>query len=234
VGTPYGPSPTIIIGDLGGKNVAFLQRNETKHMHPPHNINYRANIWALYTLGVERVLVTDVVGAINLKYNLGDLVVPLDFIDLTKSRDHTFYDDSPVTHIDVSVPYCPDLSANLLKAAGETTTRVWHNAVYLCVEGPRYETPAETRMFRRLGCDIVGMTGIPELVLARELEMCYTSLCLVTNMASGLQDRISAELISEASRKNQNILQDVLTKTVKYTSWKRSCSCARTLEGTRI
>lgn len=233
VGTPYGPSPTITISNFGGKDVAYLPRHGEKHTLPPHKINYRANIWALHTLGVERIVATNAVGAINIKYTLGDLAVPSDFIDFTKNRSQTFFDEAPVTHIDSSEPYCPELRKILLNAAESRVEKIWHDVVYLCTEGPRYETPAEIRMFRGLGCDVVGMTGMPELVLARELEMCYASLCFITNMATGLQKHLSAELISEGSRKLKNTLQNVLEESVVRIPWKRSCLCSRTLEGTR-
>jgi 5'-methylthioadenosine phosphorylase len=233
VGTPYGPSPTITISNFGGKDVAYLPRHGEKHTWPPHKINYRANIWALHALGVERILATNAVGAINIKYMPGDLAVPSDFVDFTKNRSHTFYDEAPVTHIDVSEPYCPELRKILLKAAENGVERTWHDVVYVCTEGPRYETPAESRMFRGLGCDVAGMTGIPEVVLARELEMCYASLCFITNMAAGLQKHLSAELISEGSRKLRQTLQKVLEDAVIRIPWKRSCRCSRTLEGTR-
>jgi 5'-methylthioadenosine phosphorylase len=234
IGTPFGPSPLITIGDFGGKEVACLPRHGEKHTVPPHKINYQANVWALHNLGVERILGTNAVGAINIKYQEGDLVIPSDFIDFTKSRAQTFFNDAPVTHIDVSTPYCPELSDLLRGAAQKHNAVIWDNAVYLCTEGPRYETPAEIRMFRRLGCDIAGMTAIPELILARELEMCYSSLCFVTNMAAGLQDKLTAELIAEGSRRQTQRLSNVLEEAVRQVSWKKQCSCARSLEGTRV
>jgi 5'-methylthioadenosine phosphorylase len=234
VGTPYGPSPPITVGVVGGKGVAFLPRHGEKHAQPPHRLNYRANLWALHALGVERVFATNAVGAINLQYRPGDLVVPGDFIDFTRNRVQTFYDEAPVTHIDVSAPYCPELRALVSQAAAGRGARVWGDAVYLCTEGPRYETPAEIRMFRSLGGDVVGMTGLPEVVLARELEMCYVALCFVTNMAAGLQARLSAELIIEDSRRLQTTLEAVVTDAIRAVPWTRSCECARTLEGTRV
>jgi len=234
VGTPYGPSPTVTISDFGGKDVAYLPRHGEKHTIPPHRINYRANIWALHSLGVERILATNAVGAINVKYKPGDLAIPSDFIDITKSRNYTFYDEAPVTHIDVSTPYCSELREILIRAAKNKVERTWHDVVYLCTEGPRYETPAEIRMFKKFGCDVVGMTGVSELILARELEMCYASVCFVTNMAAGLQERLSAELIAEDSRKLKDIIQEVLREAVEHIPWKRSCLCPRTLEGTRV
>ena len=235
VGTPYGPSPTITIGSFNGrKTVAYLPRHGEKHTFPPHRINYRANIWALNSLGVERIFATNAVGAININYQLGDIVVPKDFIDFTRSRISTFYDEAPVTHIDVSVPYCPQLRTLLLNATKKKDVKVWDDAVYLCAEGPRYETPAEIRMFRILGADIVGMTSLPELVLARELEMCYASICFITNMAAGLQNHLSAELIEEYSRKLECTLKDILQEATKNVFWKKTCFCSRTLEGTRF
>jgi 5'-methylthioadenosine phosphorylase len=139
-----------------------------------------------------------------------------------------------VTHIDVSEPYCPELRNILLQATEGSGERVWGDAVHLCTDGPRFETPAEIRMFRGLGCDVVGMTGLPEVVLALELEMCYVSLCFVTNMAAGMQERLSAELIIEDSRRLKKTLQTVLNTSIKNVSWKRSCYCSRTLEGTRV
>ena len=234
MGTPYGPSPTIMIGKFGGKDVAYLPRHGKKHNLPPHKINYRANVWALQALGVERVLALNAVGAINTKYSLGDFAIPTDFVDFTKSRSFTFYNEAPVTHIDVSTPYCPELRKILFETAKKVIEGVWHDAIYLCTEGPRYETPAEIQVFRKLSCDVAGMTGLPELVLARELEMCYASLCFVTNMAAGLQKHLSAELIVEVSRKLKKPLQDVLKEAIESIPWKRSCLCSRTLEGTRV
>jgi 5'-methylthioadenosine phosphorylase len=234
IGTPFGPSPRITIGAFGGKEVAYLPRHGEKHTVPPHKINYQANIWALHNLGVERIFGTNAVGAINIKYQEGDLVIPSDFVDFTKSRTQTFFNEAPVTHIDVSTPYCPELHDLLQEAVQKHNEVIWDNAVYLCTEGPRYETPAEIRMFRRLGCDVVGMTAIPELVLARELEMCYSSLCFVTNMAAGLQDKLMAELIADGSRQQTQRLSNVLEEAIRQVPWKKQCSCARSLEGTRV
>ncbi|MFQ6075423.1 MAG: S-methyl-5'-thioinosine phosphorylase, partial [Candidatus Bathyarchaeia archaeon] len=180
VGTPYGPTPPITLARIGGREVAFLPRHGERHTHAPHRINYRANIWALHTLGVERVLATSAVGGINVEYSPGDLVIPDDFIDFTKHRALTFYDEAPVTHIDMTEAYCPELRRILIEAAKERRAGVWERGVYACTEGPRFETPAEIRMLRALGCDVVGMTGFPEVVLAREVETCYATLCYVS------------------------------------------------------
>jgi len=233
VGTPYG-IPTLHIGKINGKNVIFLPRHGLNHSVPPHRINYRANIYALYKMGVERILATNAVGAINLNFKPGDIVVPHDFIDFTKFRSVTFFDDAPVTHIDVSQPYCPELRNLLISAAERLGLHVWDRAVLVCTEGPRFETPAEIKMFRNLSCDIVGMTGIPESVLARELEMCYASICYVSNMAAGVQKRLTAIEVSKVSRDIVPKIEQVLIETIKTLPYKRSCSCANALKDARF
>lgn len=182
VRTPYGFSPYITRGIVGKSNVIFLPRHGSKHEVPPHKINYRADMWSLKKMGIERVISTNAVGAINDKYKPGDLVVPSDIIDFTRSRITTFHDEAPVVHIDLTNPYCPQLSELLCSSARKIAHKCWNGAVLATTEGPRFETPAEIRMMRNVGCDIVGMTGSPEVFLARELEMCYASMCFVSNM----------------------------------------------------
>jgi len=234
LGTPYGPSPTLTIGRMGGKDVVFLPRHGEGHRLPPHRINNRANIFALHSLGVERILATSVVGALNPKYKPGDIVIPSDFIDFTRSRQLTFYDDAPVTHIDVSRLYCPELREIISEAAKKRVENVWTDAVYLCTDGPRYESPAEVCMFRAFGCDVVGMTGMPEAVLAHELEMCYATICFVSNMAAGMQDKVSAEEVVEKSKVLGSLVGGVLKEAIADIPKKRSCSCSNVLEGARV
>jgi 5'-methylthioadenosine phosphorylase len=234
VGTPYGPSPTMTLHRLEGRNVVFLPRHGERHDLPPHKINYRSNIWALHSLNVERIIATCAVGGINPEYERGALVIPRDFIDFTRLRPQTFYDSEPVTHIDVSQLYCPDLRNVLIQCAKARSGKVWADSIYLCTEGPRYESPAEIGMFRSFGCDVVGMTGIPEAILARELEMCYAPLCFVTNQAAGLQDRISAEDVMVESRRIRGVVREVLRNVVTNLPRRRHCPCSRTLEGARV
>lgn len=234
LGTPYGPSPTLTIGRVVGRDIVFLPRHGEGHTQPPHKINNRANIFALHSLGVERILATNVVGGINPKYKPGDVVIPKDFIDFTRSRQSTFYDEGPVTHIDVSMLYCPELREIVSKIAKERMENVWSDATYVCTEGPRYESPAEIRMFRTFGCDIIGMTGIPEAVLAHELEMCYATVCFVSNMAASIQEKISAEKIVEKSKILESVVGKILKEAIRNISDKRSCSCSNALEGARV
>lgn len=234
VGTPYGlPSP-ISIGDVEGKKVAFLPRHGSSHTVPPHRVNYRANIFALHLLGVERILATNAVGSLNSRLEPGNLVVPRDLVDFTKLRKGTFYDGSPVTHVDMSQPYCPETRSILIKAAEHAGDRVWGEGVLACTEGPRYETPAEVKMLQILGCDVVGMTGVPEAVLARELEMCYASLCYVSNMGVGLQDSQAASELAEIAEKKKFVIEQVLKETIISLPKTRSCVCARALENARL
>jgi 5'-methylthioadenosine phosphorylase len=234
VGTPYGPSPTLTIRKIGETDVVFLPRHGIQHQFPPHMINNRANVFALHHMGVERILATNTVGAINSQMKPGNIVIPNDFIDFTKSQPVTFYDEGPVTHIDVTSIYCPELRQIIIDSGETPRTPVWTDAVYGNTEGPRYESPAEIRMLRTFGCDIVGMTGVPEAILAHELEMCYASICFVSNMAAGMQEKISTEEVLDNTKRFERNLWKLLNQTIKNIPRKRSCNCANTLEGARI
>jgi len=233
-GTPYGLAPPIFMGEIDGKRVAFMPRHGVHHGVPPHKVNYQANIYALFDVGVKRILATNAVGAINRNIKPGDLVVPHDLVDFTKSRRSTFYDSEPVTHVDVSQLFCPEVRSALIKTAKGVGVRVVDHAVLVCTEGPRLETPAEIRMFGRMGCDVVGMTVMPEAVLARELEMCYATICFVTNLAAGMQKRLTAEELVKVAKETAPILQQILRETVGHLPTKRLCPCAGALEQARF
>ncbi len=230
VGTPYGLSPPISLGETYGKKIAFLPRHGIDHSKPPHKINYRANIYALHKLGVERIIATNAVGAINQNFKPGDLVIPHDLIDFTKTRQTTFYEGKPVTHIDMTQPYCPELREILIKTSRKSGRKVWDSGVLVCTEGPRFETPAEIRMFKQLGCDIVGMTSMPEAVLARELEICYANICFVSNMAAGIGKRLSVVEVVEVANEVMRDLKEILINTIKEIPEERSCPCAHALK----
>jgi 5'-methylthioadenosine phosphorylase len=236
VKTPYGTAPVLSIGTVDDRRVAFLSRHGPSHSVPPHRINYKANIDALRKLGVEQIITTNAVGAINRDFQPGDVVVPHDFIDFTKTRPTTFYDKAPVTHIDMSQPYCPEIRKLLIQTTRGEGLQVRDKAVLVCTEGPRYETPAEIEMLRRLGADIVGMTCCPEVVLARELEMCYATICYVSNMAAGMQQRLSALEVSKVSKKILPAIGEVLIGAIKGLPFKREdrCSCSGALKNARF
>lgn len=231
VETPYG-SVEAVTGRLRGREVVFLPRHGKGHANPPHRVNYLANIYALKELGVTRVIATNSVGGINPGLRPGDVVVPHDFVDLTRGRTSTFYDEE-VVHINLSTPYCPEVREALMGAAKAVLGRA-HEGVYACTEGPRFETPAEIRMLRTLGCDVVGMTGCPEAALARELELCYASVCTVTNYAAGLGEELTATDVLEVVRRNEENLRRVLVGAIEKMPEERSCGCGKALIGARM
>ena len=211
--------------------MVFLPRHGEGHSVPPHKVSYRANLWGLKSLGVERIIATNAVGALDEELQPGSIVIPSDIIDFTKSRANTFYEGPPVTHVDVSEPYCPTLRKSLDEAASGAGRRGKADIVMACTEGPRYETPAEIRMLRTLGAGIVGMTAAPEAFLARELEMCYASVSFVSNMAAGMQRVLSAQEVEERGRDSGQILNKIIIGTIEIIpDSRRGCSCGRALE----
>ncbi|MDY6029638.1 MAG: S-methyl-5'-thioadenosine phosphorylase [Acidaminococcaceae bacterium] len=185
--TPYGDA-LCNLGSMSGNQVAFITRHGTGHSVPPHKVNYRANIWALKSLGTEEIFATTAVGSLNNDMRPGHFVVCDNALDFTKSRINTFYDtpERGVAHVDFSYPYCPELRRKVINCLKNTDIVFHERGVYVCTEGPRFETAAEIRMFAQLGGDVVGMTNIPESLLAREAEMCYTNCSIVTNMGAGI------------------------------------------------
>jgi len=224
--TPYG-SASISIGELGGQEIAFLTRHGAGHSIAPHAINYRANIRALADLGVENVIAVNAVGGIRADFLPGHIVVPDQLIDYTWGRESTFYDGAPsdnqasdeiaVQHIDFSEPYDERLRAILLDVLQSHEMPHGREGVYACTQGPRFETAAEIRRLQRDGCDLVGMTGMPEAALARELNIAYASLCLVVNPAPGLHaEAITLDAIMAVLAEGMDQVNTVLNASVKY------------------
>jgi len=232
--TPYGSPPPISVGLTGNEEVAFLPRHGPKHDLPPHKVNYRANLHALKQVGVERVIATNAVGAINETYAPGDFVIPSDILDFTRCRISTFFESAPVTHIDVSEPYCSQISSILEDSCRATNVQVRDKATLAVTEGPRYETPAEIRMLRRLGSDIVGMTGAPEVFLARELEMCYAAVCFVSNKAAGMQQRLSAVEVMNVAKRIMPSMVELLRYAVEHIPNERSCTCGHGIHQAQV
>ena len=228
IDTPYGLI-TLKTADVNGTEIAFLKRHGEGHTVPPHLINYRANIWALKKLGVKKIIATGAVGSISPSYQVGEVALIDQFLDFTKNRTQTFYEggDQGVLHVDVSQPYCSDLRGNIIQAAQNMDLKIKTTGVYVCTEGPRFETPAEIKMFRMLGGELVGMTGVPEVVLARELGMCYATIALVTNAAAGITKLplTHAEVID-----TMNVLAETVAKLVENTCTlitnEQNCYCA--------
>lgn len=190
VSTPYGePSAPFTYGEYCDHEVVFLPRHGLGHTIPPHKINYRANIWALNNINVNYVIAVASVGGIREDMIPGTLTVPNQIIDYTMSRSHTFFDDlrSPVTHIDFTLPYCDELRGKLIEAAKNANLDMVTDGTYGATQGPRLETAAEIIRLREDGCSIVGMTGMPEAALAREMKLCYATAAVVVNWAAGCE-----------------------------------------------
>ncbi len=205
VHTPYGePSGPITHGRIDGKRIAFLARHGYTHNIPPHRVNYRANIWALKSLGVEKIVAIAAVGGITPAMQPMRLVIPDQIIDYTWGRKHTFYEEglSHVTHIDFSWPYCAEVRDALLKAAEMAGLDVVKKATYGATQGPRLETAAEIARMEHDGCDLVGMTAMPEAALARELGLCYAACAVVANWAAG---KDAQEITMDEIRHNLNV-----------------------------
>jgi 5'-methylthioadenosine phosphorylase len=190
VATPYGEVQVELV-QVEGQEVVFIPRHSFDHSIPPHRVNYRGNIAALRELGASCVLASAAVGSMNEDLPPGALSLLTQFIDFTHARPATFYDgeEGRVVHVDVTDPYCPDLRKELMEAAGALGETLNPEAVYVCTEGPRFETPAEIHMFRQLGGEVVGMTNCPEVALAREAGICYAAVALVTNWAAGVSSK---------------------------------------------
>jgi len=233
VRTPYG-RVEVLVGDLGSRRVAFLPRHGRRHEAPPHLVNYRANLWALRSLGVKRILAVSACGSLNPRMRPGGLVLLDQFLDFTKGRPATFYTGGGkgVVHVDLTEPYCPELRRILQEAAKEEGIRLHPRGTYVCTEGPRFETAAEIRAFRRLGGDLVGMTNVPECVLARELEMCYAAVGLVTNFAAGLAGtKLTHTEVAERMGEGTKTIARLFLSSLPRIPPRRSCPCSRALEG---
>jgi len=231
--TEYGKPPPVTMGIIKDREVAFIPRHGVKHEIPPHKVNYRAVIIGLKNLGVERIIATNAAGAINEKYKPEDIAIPVDIIDFTKTRPTTLYDEAPVTHVDVTEPYCPSLRKLLIESAKEHVKQVWTDSVMVCTEGPRFETPAEIRMFRLLGCDLVGMTGAPEVFLAREAGLCYAAICFVSNMAAGMQAQLTHKEVEEVGSRIISTMTAIVSQSIARLDDAEPCRC-KTLLATGV
>ena len=227
VETKYG-NVSVESSSIGEHKIFFINRHGKESNIPPHKINYLANIDALAASHVSCILSIGTVGSMKKSIKPGDFVIPHDFIDFTKSRIYTFFDGKRV-HIDMTDPYCPSLRETMIDTAKKTATVPIHErGVYLATEGPRLETATEIRYFSQFA-DIVGMTGVPETVLAREMGICYASICVVCNMATGIQKRLTADEISNLYKKQEPILADFLRNIIKSLHNERTCKCKNIL-----
>ena len=227
VQTPYG-EVLAYHNTIRGKRIAIIPRHSGKNHMPPHKINYRANIWAINVLGAKRVISTNSVGSMR-EHPVGSFVVLDDFIDFTRNRPSTFYDDTTV-HIDVSEPYCAEIRKVLIRAL-EKQRFLYTEGIYACTEGPRFETRAEIHMLSKFA-DVVGMTGVPEVTLAKELSLCYASLALVTNQACGMTThKLTADEVTEVVGKTQEAILAIISDAIENIPKVRNCKCRFSREG---
>ncbi len=228
VKTDYGEVEVSIL-EIFSKKVAFIPRHASGHSIPPHKINFRANIDALKNVGVTQIIATNSVGSMNENMPPGTFVIPNDFLDFSQDRKKTFYEDK-VVHIDVTEPYCPTLR-DILAKSGDVIL----GGTYVCTEGPRFETPAEIRMFKMLGGDLVGMTGLPEVTPAREREMCYNSICIVSNYASGIsENELTIDEVFEMVGKMEARLLEMIYNFIKNAEDSPDCQCHHALDGAEV
>jgi len=231
VSTPYGdPSDRVVVGEVAGRTVAFVPRHGADHRFPPHRIPYRANLWALRSLGVRQVLAPCAVGGLRPELGPGTLVVPDQLVDRTTGRSQTFHEEGAV-HVSFADPYCPAGRAAVLHAS-----RDWpavDGGTMVVIDGPRFSTRAESRWYAEQGWSVINMTGHPEAVLARELALCYTSVALVTDLDAGVESGhgVTQEEVFRVFRENTDRLRTTLFDVVAALPEDRSCPCPQALDG---
>lgn len=237
VDTPYGsPSDPVTVGEIAGRSVAFLPRHGRDHRFPPHRIPFRANLWALRSLGVEQVIGPSAVGSLDPAVGAGALAVPDQLVDRTRSREGTYYDSGPV-HVSFADPYCPaGRSAAIDVARRAGWEPVLDSANLVVIEGPRFSTRAESRWYAAQGWELVGMTGYPEAVLARELAACYVPLSLVTDVDAGVEEGagVTQDEVFRVFARNIEQLRNVVAELVVELPAQRTCPCAHALDGMEL
>ncbi|MCD6275167.1 MAG: S-methyl-5'-thioadenosine phosphorylase [Thermoplasmata archaeon] len=234
VHTPYGaPSGNVEIGEINGVEVAFIPRHGKGHFIPPHRVNYRANIYALHRMGVERVIGISAVGSLKEDYRPGEIVIPDQYIDFTKKREYTFYDGPKVVHISMADPFCPKLRDIFSETIQELGYPYHDKGTYVCIEGPRFSTRAESRMFREFA-DIIGMTLVPEVQLAREMEMCYVTIATITDYDVWAEKPVSTEEVLRVMQENEEKVKKILQNGIPRIPEERNCPCKDALKGAEI
>jgi 5'-methylthioadenosine phosphorylase len=237
IGTPYGaPSAPLSIGTIDGKQVAFLPRHGLSHELPPHEINYRANLWAMKELGVTRVIGPCAAGSLKREVEPGHFVVSDQLVDRTSGRKDTFYDGPVTTHVSFADPYCPELRRLALEQARAQGITAHDGGTVVTVQGPRFSTRAESNWYQDSGWEVINMTQYPEAYLARELEMCYVNIALITDYDVGVEgeEAVSHDQVLKVFEQNNERLRDLLFALAPGIPEQRSCICSHALEGARL
>jgi 5'-methylthioadenosine phosphorylase len=235
IDTPYGPpSDLLALGEIAGRKVAFLPRHGRHHQHPPHTIPYRANLWAMGKLGVKRILAPCVVGSLQPHVQLGDIVICDQFVDRTSGRVDTFYDGPVTAHVSAADPYCPELRKWVIEAGRSLKLRVHDRGTVVVVQGPRFSTRAESRWYKSFGWEVINMTQYPEVTLARELEICYVNISLVTDYDVWQPEPVSHLEILKVLTQNIENVKKLIYEVVPKISKDRHCPCSSALSMTKF
>jgi 5'-methylthioadenosine phosphorylase len=235
--TPYGrPSAPIVVGDVGGRRVAFLPRHGRRHELPPAQVPYRANVWAMRELGVRRLIGPCASGALRAELELGTFVVCDQFVDRTWGRDDTFFPGPETVHVSAADPYCDDLRTVLVETARELSIPVVDRGTVVVIQGPRFSTRAESRWFQSQGFDVINMTAYPEGYLARELELCYANISMVTDHDVGVEgmEPVSSETVMRVFAENNERLRELLFAAIPKVGPQPRDACATALAGARV
>jgi 5'-methylthioadenosine phosphorylase len=237
IDTPFGPpSDVLTIGTVAGRSVAFLPRHGRDHRFPPHRIPYLANLWALRSVGVRQVLAPSAVGSLSAEYGPGTLVIPDQVVDRTSGRPQTYYADGAAVHVQFADPYCASGRSVAVEAGRAGGWDLVPSGTLVVIEGPRFSTRAESRWYAAQGWTIVGMTGHPEAVLARELALCYTPLCLVTDTDAGVEagEGVTHEEVMAVFAQNIGRMRGLLLSVIENLPQERGCPCPRALDGLKL
>ncbi|HSZ48755.1 MAG TPA: S-methyl-5'-thioadenosine phosphorylase [Streptosporangiaceae bacterium] len=235
--TPYGPpSDPLVVGEIGGKRVAFLPRHGKDHRFPPHKIPYRANMWALRSVGVRQVLAPSAVGSLTASYGPGTLAVPDQLVDRTSGRTQTFYERDGAVHVQFADPYCPVGRATAIGAARAAGWAPAESGTLVVIEGPRFSTRAESKWYAAQGWTLIGMTALPEAALAREMALCYTNVALVTDTDAGVEEGqgVTHEEVMRVFAANVTRLRDVIAGAIGDLPAERDCACGHALDGLKL
>lgn len=240
VKTPYGlPSDKITVGEIAGRGVAFLPRHGRHHQFPPHKIPCRANLWALKKLGVQRIISLTACGSLQKQIKRGDFVIIDQFVDRTSGRQATFFDGPETVHVSTAYPYCPKINEIAYEIGLKQGLRIHQAGTLVIVEGPRFSTRAESEWFTKMGWEIINMTGYPEVVLAKELEICYSSIGIVTDYDVGIVaweklPPVSTDEIMQVFGENIAEAKKLVREMIKKIPKSRTCECDKSLIGARI
>lgn len=237
VDTPFGkPSAPITLGTIAGKKVAFLARHGIGHVLPPSQVPYRANIYALKTLGIKRIVSVSACGSLREAYAPGTIIIPHQVFDFTHKRERSFFGKGLVVHLSVAEPFCQSLSDILEQSIQETGAKYHRGGIYITIEGPRFSTKGESNLFRQWGMDIIGMTSSPEVFLAKEAEICYTTMAHVTDYDVWHTNEapVTVEMVVQTLRKNITTAQKAIVKMVEMIDPSMSCDCENALQDALI